>query len=160
MSDDDASSTLIRAQLVPAARDLEVKAGQRLMIVGGVCIGVYTGDKPPRAKLRPEGEELLAAAPRASNSSLPISRGGKDNPERAAMRTQLVQAMMRNGGKIYAFELTRELGPATDHRRGYYLRCAVADLEAEGRLRIGGKGGKGRLYELIPQPLAPVEPAA
>lgn len=164
MSDGD--STLLRATLVPVAREIEAKAGQRLLIVAGVCVGVYTGDKPAARAAVPEpaapAEPKREAAGKRRGHGVAVRTvrdGGKDTPDRAAMRRTLVDALLRKGGTLPAYELGRVLGPKEDPRRPYHVRCALADLEADGVIRFAGTRGRGRIYQLIRPPLAPVEAA-
>lgn len=45
----------LKAMLIPVGRDFSARAGDRLIVVAGICIGVYTGEEgipvaPPTAK--------------------------------------------------------------------------------------------------------------
>jgi hypothetical protein len=173
---DDPMNLKIDARLVRLGRDLEAKAGDLLIVAGGVCLGVYTGEMAARhkavavaglkaakrdiAKQRAEAGRKGGQAKAADAAREPKGvkhPAGKVGQKVEARRTNLLDVLETLGGKASAADFKRH-GAGRDNDP-YSYDTALHTLEREGCIRRSGSERK-RTYELVKRPGAQPNGAA
>lgn len=121
------------AELVPVAQDFTAKTGQHLIIVAGVCLGVYSGN--PRS--------TEAAAPKAAQATLKprleMRRSrSRHGPERFEEFQKSIPSRLREeGGTLMAGELMKRVGATAGPVYSQYRR-AIVTLKARGVILQAG----------------------
>lgn len=148
----DKNTLQITAQLYRVASDFSARAGDRVMIVGGVCIGTYTGETPAAA---PKAATVKAAAPLAK-ASVPGKRKikGPKTQRPLAETTALRQEMRR----VLCAEFRRhddltitanefgKLYPLPAEK--YHLRLVLTEMRDDRIISIRG-AGRSASYTLL-----------
>jgi hypothetical protein len=142
MADDP--TVRVTAQIVDVARDFTARRGDRLMVVAGVCIGLYTGEtaKPTAAP--------AAKAPRKASKRRPHA---ESRAVRERIHANILKALAEAPGRsISSADLAVKIGLGVDDERHHY-RNIVNALLREKRITASGNT-RNRTYTLTENPNA------
>lgn len=134
----------VSVELLRAAEDLHVMAGQHLMVLpDGKIIGVWSG------KLPAEEEVSARAQPQAKPAErehAPKQSAGNYRPRRRSAALEaaervILQALQRaEGGRLSAYDLVAETGNRVPQMR---RASVIRKLKEEGKITTSGTPGKG-----------------
>jgi hypothetical protein len=151
----------VDVDLLPVAKDLAARAGDRLMVLGGMVVGVYTGRAPePEAKDRSPAQQASIRNALAARWAKPRQRRAALSEKQRQVREAMLQALREAGinGPVPVGDLYRWMGPAgakTTGHSNYARAMARRSLERDGLLRVEGEG-----YGMTVELLEPPKPAA
>lgn len=117
----------ITATLVPVLTEISARPGDRLMLVGGKCIGVYTGAQKE-------------AAP------IPRRRAPKVPSQSTEEMVGKILEVLRDG-PMTATALRGQLGPLWSDKGEWRMRDALKKLHTDGRITRTGPN-VSRIYAL------------
>jgi hypothetical protein len=139
MTDDP--TVKVTAQLVEVARDFTARRGDKLMVVAGVCIGLYTGEAKPATP------PAAAPAPKRRKQRKATVSAEEGKRLRADMREKTLAALRAAPGRaMKAADIIRLLGLEGDWPKHHYRTMINAMLDDK-TLQASGHP-KGRTYTL------------
>jgi hypothetical protein len=125
-------TTQVTALLVPVARDLEVRAGDQLMIVAGVCVGIYSGEQK-----KPAAQALLTALP-------PPKVDGEKPPKKKAAGQRGADRFARASHLEATNQRLAALGHVTRHP-------GASSLDVAAKLDVTSARARQLLKQLVAQ---------
>jgi hypothetical protein len=150
---------VLHARLIPVARDLHVKAGERVIVVAGLVIGVYTGDDGVPLLDTQAPPKLSAVAVRSSVTSVPSEKkrrahgpsGGLTASGGVVSTVQPIlddmHEFLRTAKQASTQELRTHTGVTnSDHQHNWRFAAAIRWLLKEGLIRIEGNRADRRYY--------------
>lgn len=152
----------ITATLIPVGRDFHARAGESIMVVAGLAVGVYSGSPPQPVADPPKLlESSFRAKPKAPRPpAAPVAkttgRGGpslsrRNQEDRLALRERVLEAIRSNPG-ITSTELNDLLGYARSDRRRWHVAEETKALMAGGVILgelVGDNPRLGRRFRAV-----------
>lgn len=152
----------VDALLYPCATAIEARPGDRLMVVAGVVVGVYTGRGPSVPAAPPAPAPKPAVAKEVARPAAPLPRQRHSSPPRerprviadqAAVWRDLLTALRANGGELHSSELRTKLpGYSQSSPAQFDFRQVVRDQTKAGALEVVAGPGTARRYILRNDP--------
>lgn len=164
----------INATLVPVAQELSARPGDQLMIVAGVCVGVYTGKMAQHTLAVAHGDESMPwpakgernpksgrkkGTPNKTGAPWQSRRDGADKAEYTdnpvlkdipSARAAALEVILKHPEGISSGDLYRALGIRSSKAPGAWrLKAACVELAKEEKIRVSGKGMGAMRYPVI-----------
>lgn len=159
-------SIKVNAVLIPAARDMRIEAGQHILVVAGMAVGVYTGHEdiplapPPQQTVHSDKSPYnptakAAAAPPAKKKLTKSERGAlgaaKMDGSPVSTVAPIVNALrvfLKERGDIGRSDLLVATGISFRDKHFWRVRDAIRYLMGVGEIE-GYGGNKDRRYRLV-----------
>jgi hypothetical protein len=158
---------VLHAKLIPIARDITAKAGQRVIVVAGLVVGVYTGDEHVPLLEREEPQKAFAQVsidPVRSASPTPPTRrpntpfGSYRLKDGAPVRTIVpvmeairgVLSALPPNGQCMRPDLCAAAGIDVRSKHEWKIRAAISLLLENGEILKTNRGAYGSIYNAGP----------
>lgn len=132
----------VTAQLYPVAVDLHAKPGDRLMVVAGVVVGIYTGEQRQSAAPKapaPAAEVTPARSAKPAKGRKPAAKPA-DTAERRAHYRGEVARILREKGTAHATRLLDLFPGIRGTAEHGYLKATLRGMVVRGEILSSGVG--------------------
>lgn len=142
MASGEQTTLQVTAQLYPVAVELHAKPGDRVMIVSGVVVGVYTGEQRQSAAPKapaPAAEVTPARSAKPAKGRKPAAKPA-DTAERRAHYRGEVQRLLNRHRAIPAARLVQEFPGIRGTAEHTYLKATLREMRVKGDILSSGIG--------------------